>query len=263
MQVSARYLFRQRRCSLERFSALQASLQTVTTCRPRVYLSMRCGNHTCATQPASCLASHTSTGSPYQNAQENYRAELVPVRWLVGEALCSRPAVCPVPPGPPACSKRGSIRRTRPPAAWAAWRTMQRKSRRPTRNPANQAGLEIASMLDPRRRRSFDDAAGHSLGRAPGYVHQCGRTVRGFSLATAAYAPVNYMYRVVTLMVCIPTRRPRAAVPAARRESAAAGIYSEYQYSSAQVEQLPGCGSSKRVSMCGLCALHVVWRGGA
>lgn len=130
MQVSARYLFRQRRCSLERFSALQASLQTVTTCRPRVYLSMRCGNHTCATQPASCLASHTSTGSPYQNAQENYRAELVPVRWLVGEALSSRPAVCPVPPGPPACSERGSIRRTRPPAAWAAWRTMQRKSRR-------------------------------------------------------------------------------------------------------------------------------------
>eukprot|EP01043_Picozoa_sp_COSAG02_P038004 COSAG02_NODE_2897_length_7780_cov_2.267934_7_plen_220_part_00 len=46
MQVSARYLFRQRRCSLDRFSALQASLQTVTTCRPRVYLSMRCGNHT-------------------------------------------------------------------------------------------------------------------------------------------------------------------------------------------------------------------------
>jgi hypothetical protein len=46
MQVSARYLFRQRRCSLERFNALQASLQTVTTCRPRVYLSIRCGNHT-------------------------------------------------------------------------------------------------------------------------------------------------------------------------------------------------------------------------
>lgn len=66
MQVSARYLFRQRRCSLERFSALQASLQTVTTCRPRVYLSMRCGNHTCSTQPATFSASHTSTEPPFK-----------------------------------------------------------------------------------------------------------------------------------------------------------------------------------------------------
>lgn len=138
-------------------------------------------------------------------------------------------------------------------------------------DPSDQTTRSLGGMADNAAqvttRRSFDDAAGHSLGCAPGYVHRCGRTVRGFSLATAAYAPVNHRraallcrlslvlpgphnYTFVCIRPAIPTRRPPCAPRAPRplHRTCGIGVWRSHQAcSEAGAWEGPGrCAGTRR-----------------